>query len=410
MLPAQTYVKGFLRTYADFLGLDGQLYVDEYNSRYVADGFDDMPQRRPHVRQERAFERKVVVLALAGIAALTALVIVAWKFGGGDSGTPAVVDAAATKPRAVASVLRHRGVGTGTYVEIWKRPWVGSPDWNGTLVRGEHQKFLGKRFWICVARPDRRPVRAERQSRLAARAPKSARAGDAVKTAEACVAEVYVGRPRAVVVVTGSELVRGERTDLNGPFLAREALRLGLEPARIAIVGDAPEELEATLRAALAEADAVLVSGGLGPTHDDRTVELVAKALGVGTHVEPELATQIEGVSRAAAERMKRDYADFAPGVLKQATVPDGAISLGLAGTAPGLLVPRDGGRVVVVLPGPPGELQRLWPNTLETDAFLALLARTQAPGAASCGSSASASRPSRAPSRRRAATGTASR
>jgi nicotinamide-nucleotide amidase len=60
-----------------------------------------------------------------------------------------------------------------------------------------------------------------------------------------------VARPRAVVVVTGSELVRGERTDLNGPFLAREALKHGLEPARIAIVGDNPAELEATLRDAL---------------------------------------------------------------------------------------------------------------------------------------------------------------
>jgi nicotinamide-nucleotide amidase len=187
-------------------------------------------------------------------------------------------------------------------------------------------------------------------------------------------------RPRAVVVVTGSELVRGDRTDLNGPFLAREAMRLGLEPARIAIVGDSPEELEPTLRGALAEADAVLVSGGLGPTHDDRTVELVAKALGIGLHVEPELESQIEAVSRAAAVRLKRDYADFAPGVTKQATVPDGAIVLGLAGTAPGLLVPRDGGRLVVVLPGPPSELQRLWPNALVTDAFRELLARAEPP------------------------------
>jgi nicotinamide-nucleotide amidase len=188
------------------------------------------------------------------------------------------------------------------------------------------------------------------------------------------------GRPRAVVVVTGSELVRGERTDLNGPFLAREALRLGLEPARIAIVGDAPEELQSVLRDAL-DADAVLVSGGLGPTHDDRTVEMVAAALGLSLHVDAELEQQIEAVSRAAAERMRRDYADFAPGVTKQATVPDTAISLGLAGTAPGLLVPRDGNRVVVVLPGPPGELQRLWPRALDTDAFKALLARTRAPG-----------------------------
>jgi len=190
-----------------------------------------------------------------------------------------------------------------------------------------------------------------------------------------------LSRPRAVVVVTGSELVRGERTDLNGPFLASEALRLGLEPARIAIVGDGPDELEATLRDALASADAVLVSGGLGPTHDDRTVEVVAKALGVGLRVEAELEAQIEAVSRAAAERLRRDYADFAPGVRKQATVPDGAISLGLAGTAPGLLVPRDDGRLVVVLPGPPGELKRLWPNALETDVFRTLLARTAPPG-----------------------------
>jgi nicotinamide-nucleotide amidase len=187
-------------------------------------------------------------------------------------------------------------------------------------------------------------------------------------------------RPRAVVVVTGSELVRGERTDLNGPFLASEALRLGLEPARIAIVGDSAAELEATLRAALADGDGVLVSGGLGPTHDDRTVELVAKALGVGRHVDPDLETQIETVSRAAAVRLRRDYADFAPGVTKQATIPDGAISLGLAGTAPGLLIPRDDGRVVVVLPGPPSELKRLWPNALETEPFRTLLARTAPP------------------------------
>jgi competence/damage-inducible protein CinA-like protein len=187
-------------------------------------------------------------------------------------------------------------------------------------------------------------------------------------------------RPRAVVVATGSELVRGERSDLNGPFLAREALKHGLEPVRIVIVGDAPEELEAALRAALAEADAVLTSGGLGPTHDDRTVELVARALGVGLHVEPELERRIEAVSRAVAERLRRPYADFEVGVTKQATVPDGAVVLGLAGTAPGLLV-ANGRGVVVVLPGPPAELRRLWPNALETEPFRALLARTRPPG-----------------------------
>ena len=187
-------------------------------------------------------------------------------------------------------------------------------------------------------------------------------------------------RPRALIVVTGSELVRGERTDLNGPFLAREALRLGLEPARIAIVGDSPEELEEALREGLA-ADACFVSGGLGPTHDDRTVEMVAKALGVGLHVDPELEAQIEEVSRAAAVRLKRDYADFAVGVTKQATIPDGALSLGLAGTAPGLVIGHGEGRVAVVLPGPPSELKRLWPRALDADVFGPLLARARPPG-----------------------------
>jgi nicotinamide-nucleotide amidase len=187
-------------------------------------------------------------------------------------------------------------------------------------------------------------------------------------------------RPRAIVVVTGSELVRGERTDRNGPFLAAEALRLGLEPARIVIVGDAPEELAAAVAEGVG-AEVCLISGGLGPTHDDRTVEMVARALGRDLHVDAELERQIEAVSRAAAERLKRPYADFQSGVTKQATIPDGAVSLGLAGTAPGLLAAHDRGRVVVVLPGPPSELQRLWPNALETDAFRALLARTQPPG-----------------------------
>ena len=82
VLPAETYVKGFLRTYADYLGLDGQLYVDEYNSRYVT-GEDDPPLRRSAVspRHGRRVESSVVVLALGAIALVTALVIVAWKFG-----------------------------------------------------------------------------------------------------------------------------------------------------------------------------------------------------------------------------------------------------------------------------------------------------------------------------------------
>jgi nicotinamide-nucleotide amidase len=191
---------------------------------------------------------------------------------------------------------------------------------------------------------------------------------------------VSPSRPRAAIVVTGSELVRGERSDRNGPFYAREALRLGLEPARITIVGDAPEALEAALRDGL-DADACLVSGGLGPTHDDRTVEVLARAAGLELLVDPELEREIEAVSRVAAERLRRPYADFEPGVRKQATRPEGSLSLGLAGTAPGLVLRAPGGCVAVVLPGPPGELQRLWPRALETEPLRELLARARPPG-----------------------------
>jgi nicotinamide-nucleotide amidase len=185
-------------------------------------------------------------------------------------------------------------------------------------------------------------------------------------------------RLRSALVITGSELVRGDRTDRNGPFLARELVRLGLEPASITIVGDDERELEAAFDIAL-EADLCVVSGGLGPTHDDRTVELVARAAGLSLHVDEGLRTQIEAISRAVAERLKRPYADFEAGVRKQATLPEGAVSLGLAGTAPGLVL-RARDAVVVVLPGPPAELQRLWPRALETDAVRSVLAGAEQP------------------------------
>jgi nicotinamide-nucleotide amidase len=184
--------------------------------------------------------------------------------------------------------------------------------------------------------------------------------------------------PRAVVVVTGSELVRGDRRDLNGPFLAGELLRRGIEPARIVIVGDREDELEDALAEGL-RADLCVVSGGLGPTHDDRTVELVARAAGVDLRLDEELHREIGGISRAFARRMNRPFVDFEPGVRKQATIPEGALSLGLAGTAPGLVL-EAGDCVIVVLPGPPGELQRLWGEALEAEPVRRVLARATPP------------------------------
>jgi nicotinamide-nucleotide amidase len=186
-------------------------------------------------------------------------------------------------------------------------------------------------------------------------------------------------RPRAHLVVTGSELVRGIRHDRNGPFLARELLTLGFEPARIEIVGDDAAELEDAVRDGL-RADLCVTSGGLGPTHDDRTVELVARVTGRPLMVDQALEEEIGAFSRSIAERLRRPYTDFEAGVRKQATVPEGAVSLGLAGTAPGLLLERDGS-LLVILPGPPRELQRLWGNAVAAEPFRRLLERTRPPG-----------------------------
>ena len=134
-------------------------------------------------------------------------------------------------------------------------------------------------------------------------------------------------------MVTGSELVRGDRTDLNGPFLARSLLSHGVAPVQVRIVGDVASELEAAIRDGLTH-DVLVCSGGLGPTHDDRTVELLARAAGRRLQLDEELRMQIEARSRAVAERFRRPYTDFAPGVRNVGTssrsAPGGAVS-GLA-------------------------------------------------------------------------------
>jgi nicotinamide-nucleotide amidase len=173
---------------------------------------------------------------------------------------------------------------------------------------------------------------------------------------------------RAAIVITGSELVRGDRTDLNGPFLAHSLLSLGIEPAQVRIVGDTPAELEAAIRDGLAH-DLLVCTGGLGPTHDDRTVEVLALAANRGLRVDEALAEEIAGRSRV----------QYVPGIRKQASLPEDALVVGIAGTAPALVL-ETGECVAVVLPGPPRELQELWPHALETAPLQRLLARATPP------------------------------
>jgi nicotinamide-nucleotide amidase len=104
-------------------------------------------------------------------------------------------------------------------------------------------------------------------------------------------------------------------------------------------------------------------------------VELVARVAGRALVLDEELEREIGSISHRIVERLGRPYTEFAVGVRKQATLPDGGISLGLAGTAPGVVLDL-GECVVVVLPGPPRELQRLWPRALETEPLRRILAR----------------------------------
>jgi nicotinamide-nucleotide amidase len=178
--------------------------------------------------------------------------------------------------------------------------------------------------------------------------------------------------------VTGSELVRGDRTDRNGPYLAQSLVSLGIEPSEVRIVGDGASGLEQALREGLGH-DLLVISGGLGPTHDDRTVELLALAAGRPLVLHEGLENRIETWTRQVAQRLRRPYKEFAAGVHKQASIPEGALVVGLAGTAPALVVETDG-CIAVSLPGPPRELRQLWPLALETEPLKRLLARVERP------------------------------
>jgi nicotinamide-nucleotide amidase len=123
------------------------------------------------------------------------------------------------------------------------------------------------------------------------------------------------------------------------------------------------------------EMDLIVTSGGLGPTADDLTAEVVARFAGRELVLDEEVEEKIAEVLRGFARRFNFDEEAVREANRKQAMVPEGATPLDPIGTAPGLVVPVDG-RVVVVLPGPPRELQPMWPAALETAPVRELLAR----------------------------------
>jgi hypothetical protein len=166
VLPAQTYVKGFLRSYAEYLGLDGQLYVDEYNSRFVV-GEEESPARpRRSAPPSRGVQvqSRVVLLTLLGIAAVTALVIVAWTRGEPQKKEPVGLGSTpGQKPTAVTPLPRLkvntvRLIVTAKRGNCWLEVHSGSATgrilFQGTLELGQRKLFTGRKLWITLDRPE----------------------------------------------------------------------------------------------------------------------------------------------------------------------------------------------------------------------------------------------------------------
>ena len=165
VLPAQTYVKGFLRSYAEYLGLDGQLYVDEYNSRFVVG--EEEPQSRPRRSAPPSrgvqVQSRVVLLTLLGITAVTALVIVAWTRGEPPSSTPvglgpakpathqAAAPPATTRAQVRLLVKASRGP---CWLQVHKTSASGPILFQGTLDQGQKQLFTARKLWITLDRPE----------------------------------------------------------------------------------------------------------------------------------------------------------------------------------------------------------------------------------------------------------------
>ena len=155
LLPSHTYIKGFLRSYADYLGLDGQLYVDEYNSRYVT-GEDELPyrpRRSRATRPPRRADSKAVVYALAGIAVVTALVVVAWRSGAEDP--PAIPNLSTTQTRAKnpAPSVVLRAVRGNSIVTVRTGSARGHEVFSGTIERGRAEHFTSRRLWVSARPP-----------------------------------------------------------------------------------------------------------------------------------------------------------------------------------------------------------------------------------------------------------------
>ncbi len=186
------------------------------------------------------------------------------------------------------------------------------------------------------------------------------------------------GVVRAGILVTGTEVLSGYVTDRNGPWISERLADLGVEVTEITVVGDRPGDLEGALRHMRDEGlDLIVTSGGLGPTADDLTAEVVGRFAGRELVLDEAMEEKIDQIIARYARRLRFDPEAVREANRKQAMVPEGATAIDPAGTAPGLVVPADG-QVVIVLPGPPRELQDMWPRALASQPAEEVLGRAE--------------------------------
>ena len=387
MLPGPTFVKTFLRTYAEMLGLDPHVLVEEYRAGFEREDEMEAPLGPPAVagRDRRHGPRigpgSIILLVLVAVVA----VLVAIGLASDDSGDGGQASAptpettrSETKAKPAPKPPKPRRVSLRvTPSTPTTSAWITG---SGTPVVFENtidsaQTFRGKRLRVNLGKRDvqlrmnGKPVEVTPGAdpvgfRVhAAREPRAPG-----RRAPLCVVSGAVSA-RAGIVVTGTEVLTGRIQDRNGPWLSDRLLELGVELAHITICGDRPEDIEAQLRFLADQGvDLILTSGGLGPTADDMTVEMVARFCERELVLDEELEEKIAGILKPLMARFSHwDFEAVRAANRKQALVPEGSYIIDPVGTAPGVVVP--GEPTVVVLPGPPRELQPMWRTAVNTDA-----------------------------------------
>jgi hypothetical protein len=155
-IPGDAYIRGFLRTYAEYLGLDGDVYVDEYASRFITSWRDELPPKpeRPRIRTHgRPIDRRVVLIAVVGAAVVAALVFAAFSLPGSSKPHPSGPPAGTKQSSKSAQQLVLSGVKRGTYVEVRLDKASGKLDLQGTVARGQVDRIPGDRFYLLVRTP-----------------------------------------------------------------------------------------------------------------------------------------------------------------------------------------------------------------------------------------------------------------